>query len=249
MMKEDFYFQIKGRSQENGWSWPPIHSGMITCADRNEARKIIEQDYGGLKFKMGGNHAEPFLLSIMSMKDKPYLRDRFIDRSCKQCNSTYTLNEKYIVDAGGSREFCCGDCHRQWREDNGQAYVRDNNFDFNGIHEPVIYKITCKNDGLCYIGKTTQAFTLRWYQHFYHGGSTKFHEAIKKSGKSGWAFEVIEVIDIPDSVTGLEKSRLILARESYWIKYYNSIANGYNSVISQSDDDLHENTQISIDLL
>ena len=93
-----------------------------------------------------------------------------------------------------------------------------------------IYKITNKINGKSYIGQTIQNVKERFYQHC----ATKcskvvsnmaIHRAIKKYGKSNFTVEVIEEID----------STNLNDRERYWIKYYNSYNNGYNSTKGGQD--------------
>ena len=230
-----YHYQIKGKNADGNWCWPPLHSGMIEAATGADAREELQKRYSvelpmtGLRGEKGKQ--QQFLLCLDDMTNKPYLLDRFVDRACKHCGVMFTLNSKYLVNEGGARDFCSSECSDTFKK--GEGITWDVDFDFNGIHEAVIYKITCKADGKCYIGKTTQAFTLRWYQHFYQGFGTKFHEAIKKHGLAGWTFEVIEVIDIPKGVYGRDKHTFILDRESHWIRHYDSVNNGYNSVISK----------------
>lgn len=93
-----------------------------------------------------------------------------------------------------------------------------------------IYKITNTINGKSYIGQTIQNVKERFYQHC----ATKYskavsnmaiHRAIKKYGKSNFTVEVIEEID----------SANLNDRERYWIKYYNSYNNGYNSTKGGQD--------------
>ena len=93
-----------------------------------------------------------------------------------------------------------------------------------------IYKITNTINGKSYIGQTIQNVKERFYQHC----ATKcrkavsnmaIHRAIKKYGKSNFIVEVIEEID----------SANLNDRERYWIKYYNSYNNGYNSTKGGQD--------------
>jgi len=233
----DFYYQIKGKDASGNWHWPPLHSGLISAETRKDARDKIEEEFRetlpmtGLKGEKGKE--QQFLLSIDDVTNKHYILDRFKDMQCKECGATYTLNHKYLLHAGGQREFCSSECADKFK--NAQGIVWDVNFDFTGQHAPVIYKITCKAEDKCYIGKTTQAFTLRWYQHFYQGHGTKFHEAIKKYGMAGWTFEVIEIIEIPKDAPSTLRHTIILERESFWINHYDSIDNGYNTVISKKE--------------
>lgn len=87
-----------------------------------------------------------------------------------------------------------------------------------------IYKITNTINGKSYIGQTIQNVKERFYQHCATKCSKAvsnmaIHRAIKKCGKSNFTVEVIEEID----------SANLNDRERYWIKYYNSYNNGYNS--------------------
>ena len=93
-----------------------------------------------------------------------------------------------------------------------------------------IYKITNKVNGKSYIGQTIQNVKERFYQHCATKCSKAvsnmaIHRAIKKYGKSNFTVEVIEEID----------SANLNDRERYWIKYYNSYNNGYNSTKGGQD--------------
>jgi hypothetical protein len=61
-----------------------------------------------------------------------------------------------------------------------------------------------------------------------------FYKAINQSKLIDWTYQVIEVInEYPETcVDYLSKERYITERESYWIEKYDSVNNGYNSVIS-----------------
>ena len=52
-----------------------------------------------------------------------------------------------------------------------------------------------------------------------NGSNTKFHRALRKYGKDGFIWEVIEEVD----------NDKLNEREIYWISYYNSYKQGYNS--------------------
>lgn len=97
-----------------------------------------------------------------------------------------------------------------------------------------IYKITNNVNGKVYIGQTIQTIKERFYQHC----ATKcrdsvlnmaIHRAIKKYGKSNFTIEVIEEVD-KDSLND---------REKFWIEYYNSYNNGYNSTRGGQDGSTH----------
>lgn len=87
-----------------------------------------------------------------------------------------------------------------------------------------IYKITNKVNGKSYIGQTIQNVKERFYQHCAIKCSQAvlnmaIHRAINKYGKTNFTIEVIEEIE----------STNLNDREKYWIEYYDSYNNGYNS--------------------
>lgn len=89
-----------------------------------------------------------------------------------------------------------------------------------------IYKITNKINGKVYIGQTIQNVKERFYQHCAIRCDRKvlnmaIHKAIFKYGKKNFTIEVIEEIE----------STNLNDREKYWIQYYDSYSNGYNSTI------------------
>lgn len=243
-----FYFQIKGKGADNNWQWPPLESGLVESDNSKSARKEIEEMFG---MKMPGgrlkNEADKqqLLLSIIDTDNKPYLLTRFETKRCAVCQIEFTLNDKYMLSRGGSSAYCSSECDKKMRSDQDVLYGA--NFDFDGIHEAVVYKITNKATGLCYIGKTTQAFTLRWYQHFYQGShGAKFYEARKQYDVTNWTFEVIEIIPVPKGASRDEKKRFILRCESYWMNQYDSVKNGYNSLLSIENEAEESDAQMNL---
>ena len=93
-----------------------------------------------------------------------------------------------------------------------------------------IYKITNKVNGKSYIGQTIQSVKERFYQHCATKCSQAIlnmviHKAINKYGKSNFTIEVIEEVE----------STNLNDRERYWIRYYDSYNNGYNSTEGGQD--------------
>lgn len=93
-----------------------------------------------------------------------------------------------------------------------------------------IYKITNKINGKSYIGQTIQSVKERFYQHCATKCSQAvlnmaIHKVINKYGKSNFTIEVIEEVE----------SANLNDREKYWIKYYDSYNNGYNSTEGGQD--------------
>lgn len=87
-----------------------------------------------------------------------------------------------------------------------------------------IYKITSNDTGKCYIGQSID-IENRWLQHIctakYEIDNNKFYNAIRKYGYENFTYEVIEECD--------KAQEVLDDRERYWIEYYNSYYDGYNS--------------------
>lgn len=88
-----------------------------------------------------------------------------------------------------------------------------------------IYRITNILNGKVYIGQTIQEVKDRWYRHCAKKGLSKqemdmhIKRAILKYGKENFKVETLEDCD----------SSLLNEREIYYISYYDSYKNGYNS--------------------
>ena len=93
----------------------------------------------------------------------------------------------------------------------------------------IIYKITNTLNNKVYIGQTKQTLAKRWYGHRLDARTRvetthKYHflKALKKYDISVWELSII-VSNVP--------SWAVNAFEKYWIHYYDSYTNGYNSTI------------------
>ena len=86
-----------------------------------------------------------------------------------------------------------------------------------------IYKIQNKINNKCYIGQSIN-IDRRWKEHKrkYYFEDTKFYRAIRKYGLENFEFSIIEECSPED----------LDERENYWIVYYNTIEEGYNSLLS-----------------
>lgn len=86
-----------------------------------------------------------------------------------------------------------------------------------------IYKITNIQNNKVYIGQTIRPIEQRFKRHINDALNnildTHFARAIRKYGKENF---IIEEIDTAKTQNELNQ------KEQYWIKYYNSVLNGYN---------------------
>lgn len=94
-----------------------------------------------------------------------------------------------------------------------------------------IYKITNKVNSKVYIGQTVQSVKDRWYGHCKTKNLSKAEKsmhikrAILKYGKENFIVETLEKCD----------SNLLNERERYYISYFDSYRNGYNSTKGGQD--------------
>jgi group I intron endonuclease len=90
-----------------------------------------------------------------------------------------------------------------------------------------IYKAISATTGKVYIGQTSQTLQERINQHnshaFGHQYNYHFHNAIRKYGAKDFTYEIIE--------EGIKSVEILNEREKYWISYYNSYYDGYNSTM------------------
>lgn len=89
----------------------------------------------------------------------------------------------------------------------------------------IVYKITNIINNKIYIGQTTNTLEERLHGHIleatkYNRLNNKLVKAIKEFGYENFKIEPIEFVDNKDDLN---------KREIYWINYYNSIENGYNT--------------------
>lgn len=109
-----------------------------------------------------------------------------------------------------------------------------------------IYKITNNINGKVYIGQTIKTVEKRFRQHINNSNKPYFsqiilYKAMNKYGIENFSVEKIEEID----------NSLLDEREKYWIAYYNSYLDGYNSTLggratqlyNWDDDDIIEKYQ------
>lgn len=226
----DYYYQIKGKSSySKTWEWPPSVSGKVSAKNKKEARKKIEDEFGRdfcLRVLKADFDKTDYLLRIVEISDEnAYLADLFSMKECAECKRKFRVIDKYNneheTNKGG--EFCSSSCCESSR----RTFAKLSKL--SAMYESVgqIYAITNKTNGKVYVGKTTQVFTLRWYQHFFQGSGTPFHNAISESDVTDWVFSVVETVKIEREQNLVD---VLSEREAYWISHYDSLDNGYNTM-------------------
>ena len=86
-----------------------------------------------------------------------------------------------------------------------------------------IYKITNIQNNKVYIGQTIRPINQRFHRHLNDAINnildTHFARAIRKYGKDSFIIEKIDTAQTQDELN---------QKEQYWIKFYNSVKEGYN---------------------
>lgn len=234
-----FYFQIKGKKGEDDyslshWAFPPIYSNKVEAENKKHARYLIDIQFDKVfptRVLAKDLASNEFLLSIEEIKPGSHIERLFELQTCKKCSTTFYVIDKYNDHhcTNKSFDYCSYECQRDAKQ--FEQYLYHQNTNLSGTSNPIIYKITNKFTSRVYIGKTTQVFTLRWYQHFFQHNGCKFHEAIKASRVIDWVFEIIEIVEMPADMKSIDSvDKLISDRERFWIQHYDSINNGYNSL-------------------
>lgn len=86
-----------------------------------------------------------------------------------------------------------------------------------------IYKITNIQNNKSYIGQSIRPVEQRFHRHINDALNnildTHFARAIRAYGKENFKLEVIDTAETQDELN---------QKEQYWIKYYNTVEDGYN---------------------
>jgi hypothetical protein len=91
-----------------------------------------------------------------------------------------------------------------------------------------IYRICEKSSNKSYVGKTRNAPFFRWWNHLKHS-SSPFGLYLQATQLTDWTFEVLEILpsEVPDSE--------VFMRESHYMNVYDSVNNGFNVMLSNSE--------------
>lgn len=150
---------------------------------------------------------------------------------CKQVHENKYLSKPRFSKLFPDKLFCKNDgleidCIEYYkREYYKNVELADDEFYIKKDSPIYIYKITEKTTNKSYIGKTKNEPFFRWWNHLTKS-SSPFGLYLRQTKLSDWVFEVIDIL--PYNTIETEVFRV----ESEYIVKFNSMANGFNSVIS-----------------
>ena len=91
-----------------------------------------------------------------------------------------------------------------------------------------------------YVGQTTKPILERHKNHKYQKYNSYFHNALTKYGEDNFQLTIIDCAYSADELN---------AKEEYWIKFYNSVAEGYNLTFGGKGSSGYKHTKETIEHL
>ncbi len=218
-----------------------IEERLIIAKDKNEVKEFLLQKYpqffqnGKVFTKETKDIAQFFYVVIYELYE--WEKQQIIEDTSWLCDScgqkhvnTYISKPRIYEKLFGDKKFCRSDddyCLNNYKKDYYKNIEFPDDKYFIRNDSPIyIYKITEKLTNKSYIGKTKNAPFFRWWNHLKHS-SSPFGLYFRNNSKlSDWYFEVLE--ELPYNTNDTD----ILRIESEYILKYDSIQNGFNTLIS-----------------
>jgi len=228
-------------TNEHGFgTWNVVEERLIEAKDKKEVKQYLLEKYPQffqkekVYEKETKDTAQFFYVVIFELYDyERKIVENNIPWVCDHCGhkheNEYISNPVKNERLYGDKKFCksrdggsyCMDEYKNCEMPDDQYYVKSDSPNY-------IYKITEKSTNKSYIGKTRNAPFFRWWNHLSHS-STPFGLYFRKTKLNEWTFEVLMILpsETPDSE--------VFSFESEYIIYFDSINNGFNSLISNKN--------------
>lgn len=235
-----------------------LREPLIYAKDKAEVKAILLEKYpqffqnGKVYEKETKDKAQFFYVVIFPLynHEKDLVNEG--EWVCSHCQQVYENKYLHKPKSINNHEFYndllfCGwnkelsqnsDCYEKYKAKNISNEIGFNPKDSGGvidseyhvkIDSPIfIYKITEKSTNKSYIGKTRNAPVWRWWNHLKTNVSP-FGLKLRNTPLSNWTFEVLEELPCDTS------NENVLLIESKYMLQYDSIKNGFNSVISNKN--------------
>ncbi|TDQ27653.1 GIY-YIG nuclease family protein [Tenacibaculum caenipelagi] len=231
-----------------GWTNPfdsvtIIREPLIEAKDKNEVKEILLSKYPQFfpKDKVyqreTKDEAQFFYVVIFPLYEYEKILIEEGEWKCSQCGQVH--ENKYVskprIDErllGSDVMFCSSDddvCYENFKKEKwNNVEFPDDEYYITKESPIYIYKCTEKATDKCYVGKTRNAPFFRWWNHLTKSYSP-FGLYLRETKLSDWTFEVLE--ELPSNI---EDSQVNKVESEYMLKF-NSIKNGFNSVISNKE--------------
>lgn len=213
-----------------------VEQDTFISPNRDTAKEYLHSKFGKLPFRKPKEAKENDLyLYLVPSTEYWYKRDHEeLNVICDFCKTTTKVigNKNVIRDARGTY------CSEQCKEDNIIQFKNEDEWISKEDHLNInqyeskyfvgyIYKITNKITMKSYVGQTIKPPLFRWWQHL------KVESKFEQVNLSDLVFEVIEVVtfdkndgtDIENFANAKDK---LNKRESYYIKMFDCVEEGYN---------------------
>lgn len=220
-----------------------VREPLILAKDKNEVKAILLDKYpqffqnNNVYEKETKDKAQFFYVVIYPLFDyeKNQIEEgEWVCASCGQIHENKYISKPQTNDRmfGSDVLFCKSDddiCMQNYMNDKYKnvEFPDDRNY-IKSDTPNYIYKCTEKDTCKCYVGKTKNAPFFRWWNHLTHS-SSKFGIYLRQTKLSNWTFEVLE--ELPSNMLDSEVFRI----ESEYIRKFDSINNGFNTVISNKN--------------
>jgi len=220
-----------------------IEERLILAENKEEVKAILLEKYpqffpnNKVYSKETKDTAQFFYVVIFELYD--YEKKQLTEDTSWECSyckhkhsNTYLDRPRTQERLFGDKMFCKSDedyCITQYKKEYYKDIELPDDENFIKKDSPVyIYKVTEKASGKCYVGKTKNAPFFRWWNHLTHSCSP-FGIYLRQTKLSDWTFEVL--VELPSNTADEDVFKI----ESKYIKDFDSISNGYNSVISNKN--------------
>lgn len=220
-----------------------IYEPVIEADSKDAVKKILVDRYpqffaDGKIFERETTNKAQFFYVIIKELSVSEIRDLNSGQwVCDNCGNVH--ENKYLsrprpsYKFGETKIFCNSandSCYTEYKhklESNSSGLSDDFNY-ISKDSKHYIYKITEKSTGKSYVGKTRNAPFFRWWNHLTHSKSP-FGLHLRTTCISEWNFTVLETL--PAETTESE----VMLVESRYIKHYDTIANGFNKLVSNKE--------------
>lgn len=231
---------VKSINQVEFGSFNIVEERLIRAKDKEEVKAILLEKYpqffpdNKVYQKETKDTAQFFYVVIFELYE--WEKEQVIKDTSWQCcqcgqkyENTYLFRPRKYEKLFGGKVFCSDNedyCLNQHKKEHYKdVEYPDDEYHVSKDSPNYVYKVTEKATNKCYVGKTRNAPFFRWWNHLTHS-SSPFGIYLRSTKLSDWTFEVLEILPAET------ENSVIFGIESKYIKQFDSIKNGFNTLIS-----------------